>query len=75
MVLDLATFVAAPFCCTLLGEFGAMQERIRRRDELDAAVQDWVGKADARTVLARLDAAESRLRFDLAAALWQDRLT
>ena len=23
MVLDLATFVAAPFCCTLLGEFGA----------------------------------------------------
>ena len=22
-VLDLATFVAAPFCCTLLGEFGA----------------------------------------------------
>jgi hypothetical protein len=21
-VLDLATFVAAPFCCTLLGEFG-----------------------------------------------------
>ena len=50
--------MAAPFCCTLLGEFGAMQERIRRRDELDAAVQDWVGKADARTVLARLDAAE-----------------
>jgi succinyl-CoA:(S)-malate CoA-transferase subunit B len=23
LVLDLATFVAAPFCCTLLGEFGA----------------------------------------------------
>jgi hypothetical protein len=23
MVLDLATFVAAPFCCTLLGEFDA----------------------------------------------------
>ena len=22
-MLDLATFVAAPFCCTLLGEFGA----------------------------------------------------
>ena len=22
-VLDLATFIAAPFCCTLLGEFGA----------------------------------------------------
>ena len=22
-VLDCATFVAAPFCCTLLGEFGA----------------------------------------------------
>ena len=42
----------------LLAEFGTMQERIRRRDELDAAVQDWVGKADARTVLARLDAAE-----------------
>jgi crotonobetainyl-CoA:carnitine CoA-transferase CaiB-like acyl-CoA transferase len=35
-----------------------MQERIRRRDEFDAAVQDWVGKTEARTVLARLDAAE-----------------
>ncbi|MEK7446400.1 MAG: CoA transferase, partial [candidate division NC10 bacterium] len=23
MVLDLPTFVAAPFCCTLIGEFGA----------------------------------------------------
>ena len=23
VVLDLATFIAAPFCCTLLGEFGA----------------------------------------------------
>src|SRR5512138_2319880 len=23
VALDLATFVAAPFCCTLLGEFGA----------------------------------------------------
>jgi len=42
----------------LLAEFGTMQERLRRRDEIDAAVQDWVGKADARTVLARLDAAE-----------------
>jgi len=42
----------------LLTEFGTMQERIRRRDELDATVQDWVGRADARTVLARLDAAE-----------------
>jgi len=42
----------------LLAEFGTMQERIRRRDELDAAVQDWVGRADARAVLARLDAAE-----------------
>jgi crotonobetainyl-CoA:carnitine CoA-transferase CaiB-like acyl-CoA transferase len=42
----------------LLTEFGTMQERIRRRDELDATVQTWVGHADARTVLARLDAAE-----------------
>ena len=35
-----------------------MQERIRRRTELDATVQEWVGQADAETVLARLDAAE-----------------
>ena len=28
-VLDLATFVAAPFCCTLLGEFGALRRDAR----------------------------------------------
>jgi crotonobetainyl-CoA:carnitine CoA-transferase CaiB-like acyl-CoA transferase len=42
----------------LVAEFATMQERIRRRDELDAIVQDWVGRADARTVLALLDTAE-----------------
>src|SRR3970282_2163356 len=42
----------------ILAGFGTMQERIRRRAELDALVQDWVGKADTREVLARLDAAE-----------------
>ncbi len=42
----------------LLAGFGTMQERLRRRAELDALVQDWVGKADTREVLARLDAAE-----------------
>jgi crotonobetainyl-CoA:carnitine CoA-transferase CaiB-like acyl-CoA transferase len=35
-----------------------VQERIRRRDELDATVRDWVGGADAATVPARLDAVE-----------------
>jgi succinyl-CoA:(S)-malate CoA-transferase subunit B len=29
-VLDLATFVAAPFCCTLLGEFGAEVIKVER---------------------------------------------
>jgi crotonobetainyl-CoA:carnitine CoA-transferase CaiB-like acyl-CoA transferase len=29
-VLDLATFVAAPFCCTLLGEFGAEVIRVEQ---------------------------------------------
>jgi crotonobetainyl-CoA:carnitine CoA-transferase CaiB-like acyl-CoA transferase len=38
--------------------FPTMAERLRRRDELDGAVADWVGAADAATVLARLDAAE-----------------
>jgi succinyl-CoA:(S)-malate CoA-transferase subunit B len=42
----------------LVGEFGSMPERIRRREELDARVQAWVGSADAGDVLARLDAAE-----------------
>ena len=42
----------------LVSEFRSMRERIRRRDELDARVQAWVGAADARDVLARLDAAE-----------------
>jgi len=42
----------------LVGEFGAMRERLRRREELDARVQAWVGSADASDVLARLDAAE-----------------
>ena len=41
----------------LVGEFGSMRERVRRRDELDARVQAWVGGGDARDVLARLDAA------------------
>src|SRR4029453_12961357 len=37
VALDLATFVAAPFCCTLLGEFGAeviKVEQPRRGDDL-----------------------------------------
>jgi crotonobetainyl-CoA:carnitine CoA-transferase CaiB-like acyl-CoA transferase len=42
----------------LATRFGTMAERIRRRDELDAIVQRWVGSADTRSVLARLDAAE-----------------
>ena len=42
----------------LATEFGSMPERIRRRVELDAIVQAWVAEADAKTVLARLDAAE-----------------
>jgi formyl-CoA transferase len=35
-----------------------MEERIRRRADLDARVQEWVGSFDAADVLARLDAAE-----------------
>jgi crotonobetainyl-CoA:carnitine CoA-transferase CaiB-like acyl-CoA transferase len=38
--------------------FATMERRLRRRDELDALVQAWVGGADAADVLARLDAAE-----------------
>jgi crotonobetainyl-CoA:carnitine CoA-transferase CaiB-like acyl-CoA transferase len=34
-----------------------MDERLRRRAELDGRVQDWVGSFDAADVLARLDAA------------------
>src|SRR5262249_51231853 len=41
----------------LLTEFGSMDERLRRRDELDARVQEWIGSFDASSVLARLDAA------------------
>ena len=42
----------------LRAEFSSMDERIRRRQELDARVQSWVGEFDAADVLARLDAAE-----------------
>jgi crotonobetainyl-CoA:carnitine CoA-transferase CaiB-like acyl-CoA transferase len=42
----------------LRDEFASMDERIRRRVELDARVQEWVGGFDAADVLARLDAAE-----------------
>jgi crotonobetainyl-CoA:carnitine CoA-transferase CaiB-like acyl-CoA transferase len=41
----------------LHAEFPSMEERIRRREALDARVQDWVGSFDAADVLARLDAA------------------
>ena len=41
-----------------LTALGSTQERIPRRDELDATVQDWVGRADAARVPARLDASE-----------------
>ena len=42
----------------LHAEFSSMNERIRRRAELDARVQDWVGALDAAQALARLDAAD-----------------
>ncbi len=42
----------------LHAEFSSMHERIRRRAELDARVQDWVGAFDAAEALARLDAAD-----------------
>jgi crotonobetainyl-CoA:carnitine CoA-transferase CaiB-like acyl-CoA transferase len=41
----------------LRAEFPSMDERIRRREELDARVGQWVGAFDAAEVLARLDAA------------------
>src|SRR5712691_526865 len=41
----------------LHAEFLSMDERIRRREALDARVQDWVGSFAADEVLARLDAA------------------
>ena len=39
-------------------EFASMDERLRRRADLDARVQEWVGGFDSDDVLARLDAAE-----------------
>jgi succinyl-CoA:(S)-malate CoA-transferase subunit B len=42
----------------LAAEFPTMATRLARRADLDAMVQTWVGAADAREVLARLDAAE-----------------
>ena len=42
----------------LLEQFDTMAERIRRRDELDGLVQDWVKQFDSREALARLDAAQ-----------------
>jgi crotonobetainyl-CoA:carnitine CoA-transferase CaiB-like acyl-CoA transferase len=42
----------------LRAEFPSMDERIRRRDEVDARVQAWVGALDGAEALARLDAAQ-----------------
>jgi crotonobetainyl-CoA:carnitine CoA-transferase CaiB-like acyl-CoA transferase len=42
----------------LAAEYPTMAARLARRADLDAMVQTWVGAADARDVLARLDAAE-----------------
>jgi succinyl-CoA:(S)-malate CoA-transferase subunit B len=42
----------------LVDTFPSMQERIRRRVELDAVVQAWVGSVDATQALALLEAAE-----------------
>jgi crotonobetainyl-CoA:carnitine CoA-transferase CaiB-like acyl-CoA transferase len=42
----------------LAAEFPTMASRLERRADLDALVQTWVGAADAREILARLDAAE-----------------
>jgi succinyl-CoA:(S)-malate CoA-transferase subunit B len=42
----------------LVQEFSTMTVRLARRVELDALVQEWVGAADGKDVLARLDAAE-----------------
>ncbi len=41
----------------LRAEFAAMDERIRRRAELDDRVQEWIGAFDGDEVLKRLDAA------------------
>jgi succinyl-CoA:(S)-malate CoA-transferase subunit B len=42
----------------LLAEFATAGERIRRRDEVDGIVGQWVAQFPARDALARLDAAE-----------------
>ena len=42
----------------LAAEFPTMRSRLERRSDLDAIVQTWVGGAEAREVLARLDVAE-----------------
>jgi crotonobetainyl-CoA:carnitine CoA-transferase CaiB-like acyl-CoA transferase len=42
----------------LRAEFASMEERLRRRVELDARVQEWVVGFDSGELLARLDAAE-----------------
>ncbi|HUG38716.1 MAG TPA: CoA transferase [Candidatus Limnocylindrales bacterium] len=41
----------------LVTEFSSMDARLRRREELDARVQAWIGGFVAKDVLARLDAA------------------
>lgn len=51
----LAAAMARP---ELAAEFPTMTSRLQRRADLDAIVQTWVGGADAREILARLDAAE-----------------
>jgi crotonobetainyl-CoA:carnitine CoA-transferase CaiB-like acyl-CoA transferase len=51
----LAAAMARPELTT---DFPTMAARLERRADLDAIVQTWVGGAEAREILTRLDAAE-----------------
>ena len=67
-VLDLATFLAAPLCATLLGEFGAdvvkdlfEDSHVQARENIVAVVAEAVGRITMPGVVPRLSATPGRV--------------
>lgn len=63
-VLDLGTFIAAPFCGTILAEFGAevvkveVPECVSNREEIDRIIENWITRQDIAPLMAAVQRSE-----------------